>query len=135
MVKSTRTQSTETSKSLRDEFPEVWKNISSKKIPQKEINKFLLELQLKIIKEIEEGVMPSSFIYTLNDLWALIVNAGYKLNPEVEDYILDLTNFDTKRPHKQSPIIDYIDAPSEETYWGNIPDIKKRAKELLFKFK
>jgi len=135
MDNPTTPQNIETSEkgTIAREFPDVWIAINSKSVSQKEIDEYLLEFHLEIVRLIEEGKKPFSFVYMVNDLWQTAISKDYVLKQEVEDYILQLTEFDPKHQNRKSPIIDYIDAPSEKQYSGNLKDIKKRAGELLHK--
>ena len=117
---------------LQEEFPEIWNLIINKKIPRNEIDKFLLEFHLKLLEEIKKGKRDPWSAISLNDFWQIVVSSGYKLNPEVEDYILRLVDFDPENP-KPYYEISYIDAPSDPVYSGNLENIEKRAKELLVK--
>ena len=117
---------------LQDEFPELWHSIVTKEIPNDKIDEFLLKFHLEIINEIKLGNRTPWDAIILNDLWQIVISSGYKSNPEVEAYMLHLTEFDPDNP-QHSYEISYIDAQNEPTYAGNLNDIEERAKELLYK--
>lgn len=79
---------------VEESFPDVWKAIEKKEIPQAEINGYLLNVLLGIIKDVKQGKRDEMDI---GNIFGLAIQhargEGYKLKPEVEDFFCELGSY------------------------------------------
>src|SRR6056297_2073782 len=80
---------------LPKEYPEIWKKIENKEIPQKDIDETLLKFVEKQIKEAREGKRKDMDV---GDAFGVgiqhaMAGKGYKFSEEVEDFLYELGEY------------------------------------------
>jgi|GEM_PF-2812647 len=78
---------------LKESYPKEWDDLINKKVPKKDINKYLLNFVAKLIKEVKEGKREETDI---GDGWSMVINIDekyYKLNPEVYGFLFRLGDY------------------------------------------
>jgi len=81
---------------LKESYPNEWNELINKKVPKKDINKYLLNFVAKLVKEVKEGKREDTDI---GDGWSMVINLDekyYKLNPNVYGFLFRLGDYGTQ---------------------------------------
>ena len=81
---------------MDEDYPEEWKAIENKKIPQEEIEKFFIDFIKKILNEIKEGKREDLAMGDPFPLYAFACNKGYKFSKKLEKFLINLGDYKLK---------------------------------------
>lgn len=83
--------------SLQESYPAEWEEIKSKKVSKNEIDKYLLNFEARLLKEVKKGKRNQ---IDLGDGFGIgIMHAegnGYKLNPLLHNFLTELSDYNVE---------------------------------------
>lgn len=74
-------------------YPKEWDEITNKKVPKKDIDKYLLNFVVRLVRESKEGKRED---IDIGDGWHITLNVDreyYKLKPEVYGFLFRLGDY------------------------------------------
>jgi len=81
--------------SLKEMYPKEWDDITSRKIPKKEINEYLLRFVARLLKEVKSGKRKDINLGDGFSIGKFTMNkkSGYHLDKDLYDFLEDLGDY------------------------------------------